>query len=639
MDKYIGRKIDGRYQVQELIGIGGMANVYKGYDPLENRVVAIKILREEYQDNEEFLRRFRNESKAIAVLSHPNIVRVYDVSLSDRMPSIVMEYIDGITLKEYIEQEGQVRWKEALHFTVQILRGLQHAHDNGVVHRDIKPQNLMLLRDGTIKITDFGIARFSRATSRTLTNHAIGSVHYISPEQARGDTADQKADLYSVGVMLFEMLTGKLPFDGENPVAVAVKQIESRPPRPRELDPDIPEGLEDITIRAMQKDPSRRYQSAAEMLRDIDLFRNDPSVSFEYKYMGEAVPSIRKKKKEEAGSKQKRKRRLPVIPVLTGITIAFVIATVAFVSLMLYLNDPFARAKDVDLPDLMGQDYETALRSEKYRQFDIQLESTEYNEQYENGKIFDQNPKPGKKVKEGTTILVKVSTGAQIIPMPGFAGQEVTLVVSRLRELGLTSSISEINSDTVQEGFVVRTDPDKGAQVPAGSKVTVYVSGGTGKERTKVPDVEGMNIDDARDLLLTDHGLKVNINYTESGESEGTILSQDPTAGSEVSKGSYVTLSVSMGDRKIKRVRVLVPLPESIKTQVTMKAVEDGVTVREDPITPSIDRVWRLSFSGEGSSQVKIFLNDKLYQEYEVDFQSETSSKVSDYSSSFVFEE
>ena len=308
MDKYIGRKIDGRYLIQELIGIGGMANVYKGFDPVENRVVAVKILREEYLDNEEFLRRFRNESKAIAVLSHPNIVRVYDVSLSDRMPSIVMEYIDGITLKEYIEQERQVRWKEALHFTVQILRGLQHAHDNGVVHRDIKPQNIMLLSDGTIKITDFGIARFSRSTSRTLTNQAIGSVHYISPEQARGDAVDQQSDLYSVGVMLFEMLTGRLPFDAESPVAVAVKQIESKAPRPRDLNPNIPEGIEEITIRAMQKDPARRYHSAAEMLRDIDIFRNDPDVSFEYKYMGEAVPAIRKTSKAAQKSNKPQNR-------------------------------------------------------------------------------------------------------------------------------------------------------------------------------------------------------------------------------------------------------------------------------------------------------------------------------------------
>ena len=267
MDKYIGKKLDGRYEIRELIGVGGMANVYKAYDVLENRVVAVKILREEYMNNDEFMRRFRNESRAISLLDHPNIVKVYDVIFSNRIQSIVMEYIDGITLKDYIEQEHVLRWKEALHFTVQILRALQHAHDKGIVHRDIKPQNIMLLSDGTIKITDFGIARFSRSSTKTITDKAIGSVHYISPEQASGAFTDARSDIYSVGVMMFEMLTGKLPFEADTLVSVAVKQIQSQPALPRSINPDIPEGLQEIVMRAMQKDADKRYQSAAEMLR------------------------------------------------------------------------------------------------------------------------------------------------------------------------------------------------------------------------------------------------------------------------------------------------------------------------------------------------------------------------------------
>ena len=276
MDKYIGKKLDGRYEIRELIGVGGMANVYKAYDVLENRVVAVKILREEYMNNDEFMRRFRNESRAISLLDHPNIVKVYDVIFSNRIQSIVMEYIDGITLKDYIEQEHVLRWKEALHFTVQILRALQHAHDKGIVHRDIKPQNIMLLSDGTIKITDFGIARFSRSSTKTITDKAIGSVHYISPEQASGAFTDARSDIYSVGVMMFEMLTGKLPFEADTLVSVAVKQIQSQPALPRSINPDIPEGLQDIVMRAMQKDADKRYQSAAEMLHDIDEFKKNP---------------------------------------------------------------------------------------------------------------------------------------------------------------------------------------------------------------------------------------------------------------------------------------------------------------------------------------------------------------------------
>ena len=290
---YIGKRLDGRYEIKELIGVGGMAYVYKAYDSIDDRTVAVKILKDEFLANEEFTRRFKNESKAIAILSHPNIVKVYDVSFGERLQYIVMEYIDGITLKEYIDQQKDIKWKEAVHFTVQILRALQHAHDKGIVHRDIKPQNIMLLADGTIKVTDFGIARFSRTDIRATSNQAkaIGSVHYISPEQARGEITDEKADIYSVGVMLYEMLTGRLPFEADNAVSVAIMQLQSEPKLPREINPQIPEGLEEITMKAMQKDPAKRYQSAAEMLYDIDEFKRNPSIHFEYKYFVDETPT------------------------------------------------------------------------------------------------------------------------------------------------------------------------------------------------------------------------------------------------------------------------------------------------------------------------------------------------------------
>jgi len=285
MDKYIGKRLDGRYEIKEIIGVGGMAYVYKAYDNIDDRVVAVKILKEEFLANEEFTRRFKNESKAIAILSHPNIVRVYDVSFGEKLQYIVMEYIDGITLKEYIDQKKVIPWKETVHFTVQVLRALQHAHDKGIIHRDIKPQNIMLTSDGTIKVTDFGIAQFSRNEIRTDGERAIGSVHYISPEQASGGITDEKADIYSLGVMLYEMLTGKLPFEADNAVSVAIMQMQSTPAMPREINESIPEGLEEITMKAMQKDPSKRYQSAAEMLYDIDEFKRNPSIHFEYKYV------------------------------------------------------------------------------------------------------------------------------------------------------------------------------------------------------------------------------------------------------------------------------------------------------------------------------------------------------------------
>ena len=358
MDKYIGKRLDGRYEIRELIGVGGMANVYKAYDVLEKRIVAVKILREEYMDNDEFMRRFRNESRAISLLDHPNIVKVYDVIFSNRIQSIVMEYIDGITLKDYIDQEHVLRWKEAVHFTVQILKALQHAHDKGIIHRDIKPHNIMLLSDGTIKITDFGIARFSRSNTKTITDKAIGSVHYISPEQASGAFTDARSDIYSLGVMMFEMLTGKLPFEADSLVSVAIKQIQSQPTLPRSINPDIPEGLQDIVMRAMQKDAAKRYQSAAEMLHDIDEFKKNPSIVFAYKYEQPVQTHIQQElrhnqeeqrgldreqrpmRRERPSSKKKteadyeERKPLPLIPVMAGIAFAFLLAAGAFIGML-----------------------------------------------------------------------------------------------------------------------------------------------------------------------------------------------------------------------------------------------------------------------------------------------------------------
>ncbi|MEG2144200.1 MAG: protein kinase, partial [Oscillospiraceae bacterium] len=285
MESFIGKKIEGRYLISELIGVGGMANVYKATDVTDGKSVAVKILREEFYDNDEFLRRFKNESKAIALLDHPNIVKVYDVCFSRGMQMIVMEYLDGITLKEYMQQQKKLTWKETLHFTSQILKALSHAHGKGIVHRDMKPQNVMLLPNGSVKIADFGIARFARSESKTLTDRAIGSVHYISPEQARGEDTDQRADLYSVGVMMFEMLTGELPFEADSPVSVALKQIQLEAPSVTAIDGSIPEGLDKIISKTMEKDPDRRYQTADEMLEAINIFKTNPNAVFEYKYL------------------------------------------------------------------------------------------------------------------------------------------------------------------------------------------------------------------------------------------------------------------------------------------------------------------------------------------------------------------
>ena len=391
MDNYVGKRLDGRYELQEVIGVGGMAVVYKAYDNIDDRIVAVKILKDEFLASEEFRRRFKNESKAIAVLSHPNIVKVYDVSYGDKLQYIVMEYVEGITLKEYIEQQGVISWKETVHFTTQILRALQHAHDKGIVHRDIKPQNIMLLENGTIKVTDFGIARFSRSETRTMTDTAIGSVHYISPEQARGDITDDKSDIYSVGVVMYEMLTGQLPFQSDNSVSVAIMQLQTDPVKPREINSSIPEGLEQITMRAMQKNPKDRYQSAAEMILDLEEFKRNPSIRFDYSYFVDNEPTKFVDKtapvtvpianagdtriidnpnpqpgNDEGDEKTAEKNKM--VPILSGIVIGFV-AVLAIVLVCLYsFTDVFNRKLTV--PKLVNKNYaEEILGNDEYKNF------------------------------------------------------------------------------------------------------------------------------------------------------------------------------------------------------------------------------------------------------------------------------
>ena len=650
MDKYMGKKLDGRYEITELIGIGGMANVYKAYDVIEDRVVAVKILREEYMVNDDMRRRFKNESKAMAVLDHPNVMRVYDVSFSDKMQSIVMEYIDGITLKEYIEQEGVLKWKDALHFTVQILRALQHAHDKGIVHRDIKPQNIMLLSDGTIKITDFGIARFARSETHTITDKAIGSVHYISPEQAAGDTIDARTDLYSVGVMLYEMLTGRVPFEADTPVSVALKQIQSKAVLPRELNPSIPEGLQEITMHAMEKDVKKRYQSAAQMLRDIDEFKRDPSISFEYKYLSaprahdeskysDAIRNARRGKKEKKVRKQKP-RRAPIIPVLAGVTAAFVIVTCAFIGWMIWLNNPFATVAEEEIPNLVGEKFDAVKVSPKYENFKIELDGDPvYNPDYEPGVIFEQSPKAGTAVKVGSVVRVKISKGRQTITLPDFSGQDLEQVKARLTEWGLVPEEKSVFSDSVPLGSVVRTVPAEGDEVSVGDTVTVYKSLGREEKLATVPDLEGVGIEDAKSLLRNAKLQIGKITYDEQNDDEelqGLVVSQSPAKDSQVSPNTQVDVVIAGEAGATVRLRLLIKLPTTVNRMVTMTATQDGVEVANETVNPSELKTWPVFFSGEGYADVKIYFDGELYQVYDLDFDEKGYYLLNDYSDEFT---
>ena len=586
MDKYIGKRLDGRYEIRELIGVGGMAYVYLAYDTVDAREVAVKILKDEYLANEEFTRRFKNESKAIAILSHPNIVKVLDVSFGEHIQYIVMEYIDGITLKEYIDRQS-VTWKEAVHFTVQILAALQHAHDKGIVHRDIKPQNIMLLADGTIKVTDFGIARFSRNAMRTgLGDKAIGSVHYISPEQARGAFTDEKADIYSVGVMLYEMLTGKLPFEADNAVSVAIMQLQSQPQKPSEINPDIPEGLEEITLKAMQKEPSKRYQSAAEMLQDIQEFKQNPSIRFEYTYLTdenptrfvEAIASIKGDRSaapiEE--DEEEEENKFPLIPVLIAAASALVLVlAVVFIVVFGLGHMGGGNSNTFAVPKFVGREYQT-LSPDELKNFDGEPQLNYRYSAEPEGTIIDQDPNFGRSVRIGQRKLVlTLSKGPQTVELPKVDGtQKEELIVSRLEKAKLVVKTYKESSETIPEGYVIRIEPAS-EPVVEGTTVYVYVSNGLKDvDPVEVANVVGKDQAEAM-KALNDQGFVVNENEIvkqNSDQKPGTVLEQNPAAGEKLKPGEKVVLTVSSGYRDV---TILLPLP-NIDDAIDLQVFVDG---------------------------------------------------------------
>ncbi len=634
MDKFVGKRLDGRYEIREIIGVGGMAVVYKAYDNQENRTVAIKILKEEFVSNEEFVRRFKNESKAIAMLSHQNIVKVYDVSFGDLIQYIVMEYIDGITLKEFIERQGSLSWKDSVHFTLQILKALQHAHDKGIVHRDVKPQNIMVLPDGTIKVTDFGIARFARSEHRTMTDKAIGSVHYISPEQARGEKTDEKADIYSVGVMLYEMITGSLPFEADSAVSVAIMQLQREPKLPTEINGSVPLGLEQITMHAMQKNVEKRYQSAAEMLCDLDKFRKDPAITFAYSYFIDNSPTKFVSGAATANGKEvktvykEEKEKNTIIPILSGIAVTLVIAIVVLG--IIFIPKLFSETgSEIDCPDFVGMTYDELQENEEYNElFDFVIE-WDNNSEYENGYIFEQSHTKGTKMKKGAKITLYISMGQATKKVPDVYSKSESSAVSELKSNGFKVSVEEIASEDVEIGLVVKTDPARTTVVEEGAKITVYISTGKPIKNVKIPSVVSRKSADARKeletagLIVTEkkQDMKVNDSYYP----EGYVMSQEPVGGAaEVPEGTEVIIYVSTGEYVYD---VTVSLPDDYLYDAGKVSLwEDAVLVAESSKI-NINDQGDFTFSGVKSSSitesnrteiytVKFSVNDKNYEDY-----------------------
>ena len=572
MDNLIGKKLDGQYEVKELIGSGGMANVYKAVMLGRNgpvpagTVVAVKVLRQEYTHDPELVRRFKNESKAISLLNHPNIVKVYDVSVNDQLQYIVMEYVDGMTLREYLnERGGKLTSRETVHFISQILKALEHAHANGVVHRDIKPQNIMLLDNGQLRMMDFGIARISRAENQLLSGKTMGSVHYISPEQAKGDETDCTSDIYSVGVMMYEMLSGQLPFDAEDAVEVAIKQISDQPKSLHEIAPQVPAALVEITEKAMAKLPQNRYASAREMLDALDTYVQNPSVMFEYQYITEDAPekvvkrtmnqnkAARQNHPNESaaprGKKAKRKRRSAFLPVLLGITIAFALACLALCWLILNDSSNLMNNKaDITLNDYIGMTQEEAQATEQVASGQISVTwEQEYNSNYAAGYIYKQSPVSGRTVREGQGVTLTVSLGTQYVTVPDLTNYVQADAEQQLKSLGVSVLVTQAVDTSVASGAVIRTDPAAGTQVESGSTVVIYVSRPQVATTTKVPSLSGMSVDDARTLLVQNHlGLGSQTDQY-SDQPVGTVIGQNPAAGSTAKLNGRVNITVSAG--------------------------------------------------------------------------------------------
>ena len=675
MDQYIGKLLDNRYEIMEQIGMGGMARVFRALDHRLNRQVAVKILREDLAEDAELRRRFHEESQAVAMLSHPNIVAVYDVSRSSDVEYIVMELIDGITLKQYMQKKGnKLNWREALHFITQIVKALGHAHSRGIIHRDIKPHNIMVLRDGSVKVADFGIARVASGGHSTLTQEALGSVHYISPEQARGSHIDARSDLYSAGVVLYEMITGRLPFEGDTPVSVAIQHINSIPLSPREIDPAIPEALEAITMKAMAPDPDNRYLSADDMLADLEEFRKNPNINFDYNVSGfqddeddvdktqvlptaasisrvgsrvrepervqnrsRSNPPPRHREREEDEEEYDDGPRRPNWPIIGAVAaiLVFVVALLYIMFSTAFSGSLGAQTQNIRVPSVTGQLFsEAQANTELLNGFTLVQGETVESDQPA-GTILQQSPNANDFVSgDNMTITVTVSSGeAEEVTMPPLEGKTLAQALSALQvdlDLGLSvdyDSRSEYH-DTIPEGCVISTIPEEGTVLSEGQQVILVMS--LGKEETPMvmPNLIGMDEETAK-KTITDMGLVVGqVQPSPSDEQEaGKVWYQSVAVNASVTEGTTVDIFVSTGpsggsgsgDTVTKTFTLTLPtnLGEDLHVEVVDSQEQ---TVFSGDYNINLDTAAEIPVSGSGVQTYTIYINGHSYTQQTVDF-------------------
>ena len=680
MDQYVGKMLDNRYELLELIGSGGMANVYKTKCHRLNRLVAVKILKSELAQDADFRRRFRDESLAVAKLSHANIMSVYDVSSSQGIEYIVMELLDGITLKQYMERRNHMNWREALHFITQIMRGLSHAHSRGIIHRDIKPQNIMVLRDGTVKVADFGIACLADA-NQTLTQEALGSVHYISPEQAKGSHVDNRTDLYSLGVVMYEMITGRLPFEGDTPVSIALQHINSIALPPSVFAEDVPEQLEEITMRAMNPNLSRRYVSAQQILEDLEAFQNtqqfkvnilreentvvtDPQSDLDatrkLHNTGEVAAileaenraqeqrrreelEIQNRQKEEIlpveepeeeevaeeskkGKKKKKERRerSPLPGALLFSILAVLIFCYGAGYFVRSVLDPYSGQEDSKLntPNLIGMYYSQVLSDPAYADFNIVEGEYVYNESIDAGKIIEQTPESNRRIEKGGTITVNISRGAKTFLLPDYENQEARQVKIELERLGVicVEGTPEFH-DEVPNGYVLRTEPAAGTELTAGDTVTLTVSKGPEIILVEMPDLMGRSETEALTLLEA-AGLNWEpITYQEYEGTPGQVIYQSVEALTEVEKGSIVSFTVSIEPPPPAEgvVEYTIPIQES-ESPVEIWIMVDGMTVYNSSHNSSEGSLTVTLVAVAGEHLVEVYQNRVPYSQEMVVF-------------------
>ena len=568
-NKYLGMMLDNRYEIQQVIGKGGMAYVFKARCHLLNRYVAIKMLREDMAHDESFRDNFKKEAQAVAMLSHPNIVSIYDVSRTPDMDYIVMELIEGVTLKIYMKTKGALGYKESVHFATQIAKALNHAHSKGIVHRDIKPQNIMIAMDGAVKVADFGIAHLENAHAPEET--AVGSVHYISPEQAKGLAVDARSDIYSLGVVLYEMLTGTLPYTGESAEAVALQHVSSAPKSLREINPDIPEELERITLKAMNADINERYQSVDDLLDDLNEYRlsNTGSIQIVNEADGESekvyihqqgqaippnVPPLRRSGEMSRESYARRRRRANTVSTLLGIGIVLVVALALFGWLWNYwLGDLFSEPERVTIPNFVGSSYEEIINNKEFQNIFVFVPTYDVNSGADEGEILSQKPDSGKSImlsKDGIEVELVVATGVQMLTIPDVVNKEYREAILEIQKLGFTPEpVYEISTD-ITEDYVISTSPEAGDSLPVGSKVYITISIGPNVKTLQMPNLVGLSSQAAISMIESCNLTFGSTSGVDDDSPAGTVVWQSIPAYTTVNEHDKVYLQVSNGPKE-----------------------------------------------------------------------------------------